>query len=269
MKSIKIKNVTLGPGKPRIAVPVTGTSHEEIIRQVREIIKGPCDILEWRADYYFGAAENIDEKVARTEAHMEMIRILDDIEYVAGEKPLIFTIRGHGEGGRVRMNREHIFDLASMAAQSRLVDMVDVQMFNDDDTLDSDDLAAHIRELHEFGAKVILSYHDFSRMLSREEIVNVAASMRSLGADIVKLACVAETLEEAKLMQEAAAELTKGDQNPVIMVAMGEKGKATRITGGAYGSCISFARGEEATAPGQIDAYTLSKYLDKYYESSI
>ena len=265
MNKIKVKDIVLETGRPKIAVPITGTAHDSIIEDVKEIIKSPCDIMEWRADYYFGEIENLEEKVDNTEAHRQMIRILDDIDYLANDRPLIFTIRGHGHGGRVAISREHAFDLSSLAAQSKLVDFVDMELFDDDDTYDEQQVIRQIEEIHGFGVRVILSFHDYDTMLTNEQITNVATLMRDLGADVVKIACMAHTQDEARNMLNASAALTKGSQSPVILIAMGEAGIPSRILGGKYGSCITFAKGRKATAKGQLSAVTLSKYLDKYY----
>jgi len=44
---------------------------------------------------------------------------------------------------------------------------------------------------------------------------------------------------------------------------MGELGKVTRVRGGAFGSVMTFASKGKASAPGQIDAETLSKMLNE------
>ena len=267
MKTMQIKDLTLEIGRPKIATPITAVTHEGIKEGVKELIKGPCDILEWRADYYFGEFDNLEEMIESSDAHMKMIRILDDIDYYAEGRPIIFSLTGEGDGGKVSISREHAFDLASLAAQSKLVDFVTLQLFDDDGALYINEIIKQIEEIHGFGARVILSYHEFDRMLSNDEVGNVTRTMRGLGADIPKVCCMAATIEEASQLQDVTKELTSGEQGPVIIIAMGEAGKVTRITGGGYGSCITFAKGNAATAPGQIGADILAKYLDKYYEN--
>ena len=39
MRIMKIKKMTLQPGRPKIAIPITGRSHEEIVDQVAAAIK--------------------------------------------------------------------------------------------------------------------------------------------------------------------------------------------------------------------------------------
>lgn len=265
MRPLKIKDIVLEEGRPKIVVPITGKNHEDIIAEVEAALKTPCNILEWRADYYFNEIDDLAEKVESTEAHMEMIRILDDIDYVSGSMPLIFTIRSDKQGGRVSIKREHSYDLASLAAQSQLVDFVDMELLDDDNSFDEEQVIAQIYEIQSFGAKVIVSYHDYKSMPSVTEINNLVKFMRSMGADICKIAGTVSNKAEAVNMIKASAYLTQGDQNPVIIIAMGEMGLMTRVAGGKYGSCISFGYGRTPTAPGQVDVETLAKLLDEYY----
>ena len=265
MKNMMIKNMILEVGRPKVAVPITGRSHEEIIEQVEAAMKTSCDMLEWRADYYFSEMPRLEEKVENTAAHMEMIRILDDIDYKTESKPLIFKIKGINQGGELRLDRSHAYDLAALAAQSKLVDFVDMELLDDNNSFDAEQVINQVNEIHKFGVKVIHSYHDFEGMPTREQIISLASNMRTLGADVVKICGTASSTDDAKIMLETAAQLTAGDQNPVILIAMGQQGVATRVAGGKYGSCITYAYDGESTAEGQLDVVTLNKLLDEYY----
>ncbi len=265
MRPLKVKDIVLEEGRPKIAVPITGRNHDEIIDEVEAALKTPCNILEWRADYYLNEIDDLAEKVESTEAHLEMIRILDDIDYVSGGMPLIFTIRGDRQGGKVSISREHAYDLASLAAQSRLVDFVDMELLDDDNSFNEEQVIEQIYEIQSFGVRVIISYHDYKGMPSVTEINNLVRFMRSIGADICKIAGTVSNKAEAVNMIKASAYLTRGDQDPIIIIAMGEMGLMTRVAGGKYGSCISFAYGRTPTAPGQVDVKTLARLLDEYY----
>lgn len=265
MRNMMVKNMVLEIGRPKIAVPITGRNHKEIIEQVEAAMHTKCDMLEWRADYYFSEMSRIEEKVENTAAHMEMIRILDDIDFKTESMPLIFKIKGFHQGGELKLDRTHAYDLAALAAQSKLVDFVDMELLDDDNSFDAEQVISQVNEIHKFGVKVIHSYHDFEKMPSRVEIFSLASNMRALGADIVKICGTASGKDDAKAMLEAAAQLTAGDQNPVILIAMGQPGIATRVAGGKYGSCITYAYNGESTAAGQLDVVTINKLLDEYY----
>ena len=59
-------------------------------------------------------------------------------------------------------------------------------------------------------------------------------------------------------------EITGGALRPGdTLPSMGELGKVTRVRGGAFGSVMTFASKGKASAPGQIDAETLSKMLNE------
>ena len=52
MKTVKVKEVEIGRGIPKICIPITGTTREEILLDVEEILKQKPDLAEWRADCY-------------------------------------------------------------------------------------------------------------------------------------------------------------------------------------------------------------------------
>ena len=52
MTPVKIRNIYLGDGTPKICIPLTATSRAELSAQASAVLKVPCDMVEWRADYY-------------------------------------------------------------------------------------------------------------------------------------------------------------------------------------------------------------------------
>ena len=49
---------------------------------------------------------------------------------------------------------------------------------------------------------------------------------------------------------------------PLISMSVGPLGSVTRMVGGLFGSCLSYAVGETASAPGQIPIGDLVTVLD-------
>lgn len=265
MKPLEVGNLKLDLGRPKIAVPLTGTTQDDIIRQCKQLLEMPCDIIEWRADYYLDEIEDIDRKLSTDEVHAEIIRILDDIDYITDSKPVIFTVRSKSQGGRVSLSKEQVYDLNSLAAQSQLVKFVDVELFDDNNKVVRNVIEDHVNDIHSFGCKVIMSFHDFKSMPKSEEIFNIVEVMRDFGADISKVAAFAHNKKDAVNMIKCSNALTQGDKNPVILIGMGKNGLITRIIGGQYGSVITFASLEETTAHGQMDVKTVNRLLDEYY----
>ena len=240
-KMLKVKDLTLQPGRPKVVVPVIGTSPEEIIKEceaAREQL--PCDMIEWRADYYLSAIDDLGEKLKEKDIYLEMIKLLDDINYIAAGMPVIFTVRRKGQGGMVDINKAQNDSIRELVAQSELVDFIDVELFDENDSFDEYDIKSQIN-------------------------VNIIKTMNNLGADVCKLAAMANSREDAENLLKATALLTRNGIGPVVTIAMGEWGRSTRVAAGRYGSCMTFAAGSSQSAPGQIDVFTMKKWLDEYY----
>ena len=52
MKTVKVKNVIIGEGMPKICVPIVGRTAEDIIRQAEMTAEASCDLVEIRIDYF-------------------------------------------------------------------------------------------------------------------------------------------------------------------------------------------------------------------------
>ena len=59
MEGLKVREMILEPGRPKVAVPIISEYPADIIAECEEINDLPCDIVEWRADYYLSAIEDL------------------------------------------------------------------------------------------------------------------------------------------------------------------------------------------------------------------
>lgn len=100
------------------------------------------------------------------------------------------------------------------------------------------------------GTKLIISWHSDS-MPSIEDLVKIAEDCRKKGADIVKVAPTAKTLEEAsRVLRLYFSDVTERDR--LIAFAQGEAGQWTRQACLSLGSPVSYASAGKATAEGQF-----------------
>ena len=60
-KPIQIKNISLGEGLPKICVPLTGKTEEEIKEEGKKTVEAGAELVEWRADF-FEALEDLWKK---------------------------------------------------------------------------------------------------------------------------------------------------------------------------------------------------------------
>jgi 3-dehydroquinate dehydratase type I len=100
------------------------------------------------------------------------------------------------------------------------------------------------------GAKLIISYHDFDRTPTLEELKKIVGEMLAKGADICKVVTKALTVEDNLIPLRLLAE----SQAPMIAFCLGKKGRISRIMAPQFGSLISYVppTADFVTAEGQI-----------------
>lgn len=157
--TVTVKNITLGEGMPKICVPLVGTTRTELREEAEALIALAPDVVEWRSDF-FTEVEDINA----------VTQVLEDIQRLLPEIPLIFTFRSAREGGEKEISTAYYFQLIQAAIESGLVDMVDVELFQEEAEVRRLIAAAHAQAVF-----VIVSNHDFHGTPSEEEIVSVAA----------------------------------------------------------------------------------------------
>ena len=124
MNTVKVRNIEIGAGIPKICVPIVGVTREEILAAAETIKSTKADVVEWRVDWY----EDIFD-FAKTEETMKALR------EVLGETPILFTFRTSKEGGEKSIETETYVELNQNAAKTGLVDLVDVEAFTGDDAV--------------------------------------------------------------------------------------------------------------------------------------
>lgn len=250
MNTIKIKNVEIGKGIPKICIPLTGKNREEIIEEMEIVKKSNPDLIEWRVDF-FEESDNL-ERVC------EMLGTINDS---FKQIPVLFTFRTKEEGGEKSIMSEDYVKLLKEVSERRLADIVDVQVFWYGEK--SEDF---IKELKETGAVVLASSHHFEGTPSVREMSDALYTMENRGADIVKLAVMPQSGKDVCALLEATMERKEHSNKPMITMSMGQSGMLSRICGELTGSCVTFASGKQASAPGQIKADELKKVLGDIHD---
>ena len=52
MNTVKVRNVEIGSGVPKICVPIVGVTKDEIIAEAKTFDSIPVDVVEWRVDWF-------------------------------------------------------------------------------------------------------------------------------------------------------------------------------------------------------------------------
>lgn len=250
MATVKVRNMVLGEGLPKIAVPNVGTSEEEILASSKEIAAAKPDIMEWRIDYYEAGIKDNEKLIATAKKIRETV----------GELPVLVTFRTKNEGGVLELGEDEYLDLVQTVIVNRLGDAVDVELFHDEKRVKE-----IVAQAHNYNVVVIMSNHDFEKVPAKDVIEFRLKKMAELGADVPKLACMPRNADDVLTLLSATNDVHKELANPIITMAMADLGKVSRVAGQVFGSCLSFGAVGKVSAPGQLsieDLRNAEQYLE-------
>ena len=245
MNRVRVRQTVIGEGKPKIVVPIVARTEEEVEEQVKEARQQKADMLEWRGDWFDGIFD-----WERVENVLRQLR-----KYV-GEIPVLFTFRTANEGGEKEISRDEYRRLNIEVAKSKMADLIDVEgvAFENADSL--------IEELKELGSKVIVSSHDFNKTPQKNEMIRRLCEMQKMGADIVKLAVMPQSVKDELELLAATEEMNRlYAKQPIVTVSMAGQGVISRLAGELVGSAMTFGTAGKASASGQIDVKELDFIL--------
>ncbi|MFV0519935.1 MAG: type I 3-dehydroquinate dehydratase [Lachnospirales bacterium] len=241
-KSIKIKNVVIGDGIPKICVSIAENTYEEVINKAKHLSVTPVDIIEWRADFF-------DEIFS-----FEKVKaLLIELNKTYKDIPILFTFRTLPEGGNKNISEIEYLKLLEFIVDTELVDLIDIEV-----SIGYTKIKDFIIKAHNKNINVIGSKHNFNFTPSKEDIICILKDIEHLGVDIPKVAFMPKDTKDVLSLLEATV-LTKErmGEKPFIAISMGAYGIISRLSCEIFGASITFASFGTQTASGQIDVTDL------------
>ncbi|GGM35991.1 3-dehydroquinate dehydratase [Paraliobacillus quinghaiensis] len=244
-KEVSVRNVVIGSGRPKICVPLVGRSVDLLVDEAKALCSSEIDIVEWRVDF-FSRVSKIDE----------VKNALEKIRQVLPDKPIIFTFRTEREGGEKQFEMVDYFQLNKQILEIESVDLIDIELFTEEQQRQQ-----LIEIAHKNHVPVILSNHDFDSTPSKDEMISRLCKSQEIGGDIAKLAAMPHSSKDVlSILDATETMISKYAKGPIITMSMGSLGIISRISGGVFGSAVTFAAAKQASAPGQI-AVTDLQYI--------
>ena len=220
--------------KTKICVPIVAQVSFSILAKAEELSSLPIDAVEWRVDYFAGNQDEIPGVIMR-------------LKDVLNEKKLIVTLRTVEEGGEENGARFDYFSVIRGVIDQGMADYVDIELDRDEESLKS-----MIALSGSSDTKIIGSYHDFESMPDEDFIYDKLTYARDMGCDMGKVSCMAKCYADSERLLFATERFHKmHGKYPIATMAMGDAGYITRLYGGLYGSCLTFASSGKSSAPGQ------------------
>lgn len=247
-KGIDVRGQPLAGGKePLICTPLVARDEPSILREVAVVCAKCPDLIEWRVDFFAGIADSA-----------RVVALAREIRKQAGSVPIIFTRRSTREGGEpIGIAEEQVLSLYRAVCETGCVDFVDYEINNEPQHFQAARQAAH-----HSGAQLIASFHDFQQTPPAAEIVARLVTMEEAGADIAKVAVTPRAIDDVLTLLGATLAGSRQLKLPIISVSMGPYGSLSRLFGWTFGSSVTFAVGDKASAPGQVAIEDLRIVLD-------
>lgn len=224
---------TLHQERIAYCLPIKAKNLSALREDVRSIDLSGYDFIEWRRDNF--ESENPQEE-------MEALDCLD-----ASQCGVIYTFRNETEGGYRSFDNDFRLKRIQIAIQSQIVDYIDVEYRADDTYID--DIK---KMLANHSTQLILSYHDFEKTPTKDEIIKILEGMNKKGADCCKIALTPLSTSDLHTISAATDAFSQGVSKPIVAIGMGRLGRITRVFPEVFGGCLTFVKEEDTTAPGQM-----------------
>ncbi|RMI09232.1 type I 3-dehydroquinate dehydratase [Cellulomonas triticagri] len=249
---VTVRGTTLGAGRPAVVVPLTGATVEALLAEVAAVlaVAEQVDLVEWRVDHLAAGLAPADVVAAGR-------AVTGALDAAPRRLPLLVTIRTTAEGGSADVDPPGYEAALRAAVDAGIADLLDVEVARDAATVDR-----VVARAHAAGVPVVGSHHDFDRTPPREQIAATLLAMADLGADVLKVAVMPHDPGDVLALLGATWDTTRRTGRPVITMAMGPLGVASRVAGGTFGSAATFAAVGAASAPGQVGLAALRAALD-------
>ncbi len=249
---ITINNIEFGIGVPKICVPIVEKNEKNILEEAVRISQVSCEVVEWRIDFF--------DEVYDFERVNEVLKKLKST--LGSDKVLLVTFRTKEEGGQKDITPELYQVMLEKIIESKVADMVDVELFIGDEIFDR-----LVKSARDNGCNIIASNHDFNKTPSCEEIVKRLVKMKEKGADISKIAVMPQCMEDvATLLKATAIMKDKHSDTTIVTMSMGSMGMISRVAGEVFGSAMTFGIIDKPSAPGQVEIGKLQELMKNISE---
>ncbi|PID29630.1 MAG: hypothetical protein CR982_02275 [Candidatus Cloacimonadota bacterium] len=113
-------------------------------------------------------------------------------------------------------------------------DFIDIEIESDTDYLS--DLISYSKR---FNCKLIISFHDYDKTPSQNDLIKIVERGKSFGADIVKIAVKVNSKTD---LERVVSLYSMGDgKTKIIAIGMGKLGRVSRVLANFFGAEITFA----------------------------
>jgi 3-dehydroquinate dehydratase I len=254
-RRIVLRGRPLGSGNAAaICIPLVESTESGLMSEADAAVKLHPDAIEWRADGFANSGQTSD-----------FVAVAHKLRAALGEIPLVFTLRAASEGGNNRsMDFLAAQEIYSAICAAGAADAIDTELSRGPKFI-----RAIRRSAEEAKVALILSTHDFAATPSIGAMCGMLAAMEQAGADVAKIAVMPNSAGDVESLLQATRRAREALSIPVVTMSMGAMGLQSRVRGAEFGSALTFAAGQNASAPGQISIEALREAMQTETQSGV
>jgi 3-dehydroquinate dehydratase-1 len=166
--------------------------------------------------------------------------------------PKIATVRDPNEGGADGIPEDTRLELYQRWLP--LCDLLDVELRS------LNRFSGLVQQAESAGKGVIISFHDFEKTPSLEELQEKLDGCRLKKSQIFKVATKVARWSDVETLIQL---LQRNPESRIAAMGMGEFGKLSRLVLARLGSCLAYGSLGEAVAPGQWPVAELARLLSE------
>lgn len=218
------------------------TLGEEELKDYNNPAIKEADILEIRLDL-------LDSCFLREELSLILNKL---------EKPILFTYRNPKDSSEASNTSIKFKDIEPVLNQfNKKENYLDIELDQESSIFDS---------IQDCRYTIIYSYHDFSKSITREEMLHWISKKKSQNC-IYKFAVTPKNISEEKVFLNDLKMIS--NDFTIIGIAMGEIGVYSRLFGDRFGSMATYCCVGKPRAPGQVNVITLKKIRENYADKPL
>lgn len=220
---LRVKDIVFGEGRPKLLVPLTARTQEELVQQARVAVQSAADVIEWRLDFY----EDLLEK----EALLDTLRL---VRMETREKVLLATLRTTESGGVHESSLNTYKELCMTVAQSGAIDLIDLELHQ------VEFLGRQfVQTIKASKVAIIMSSYDLRQTPADGQLVFQIGMMNQFGADMGRVVTMPQQLSDVLRMMGIAQRTRGMNHLPLAILSLGDLGKVTRVSGELIGSVFT------------------------------
>lgn len=174
-------------------------------------------------------------------------------------KSLLFTYRNPKDSSEKSNTQIHYADISELLSEFNSdKNYLDIELDQEKSIFDP------ILDSAKF--RIIYSYHDFKKSLSKEEMLDWI-SKKNRDNCIYKFAVMPQSIEDLEKFLKDLKEVSL--HYPLIGIAMGKIGAFSRIFGDFFGSLATYCCVGTPRAPGQVDVFEFQKIRAAYKDKPL